>query len=270
MAIQGYIDRWEGRDKGQEMALRALELDGSLGEAYTVLGQMYDYVDWEWEKAENAFQRALTLNPNYSTAHKYYAEHLYITGQNDKARMHMDKTVELDPLSFVVRYTSAQFSYHQGYFEEALRELDICDELEEDHPWMPRYRFYCYWQLGQEKEAYKALRRWLQLNPGYDLETAEEIYNNSDLKAVLEWIVETHRIMSGEAAADSVNVAGYASISKPSILALLGRNDEALTYLESAFQSHRGSPWINFNINYIKLHDDPRFQAILRGMGLRD
>ena len=270
MAIQGYIDRWEGRDKGQEMALRALELDGSLGEAYTVLGQMYDYVDWEWEKAENAFQRALTLNPNYSTAHKYYAEHLYITGQNDKARMHMDKTVELDPLSFVVRYTSAQFSYHQGYFEEALRELDICDELEEDHPWMPRYRFYCYWQLGQEKEAYKALRRWLQLNPGYDLETAEEIYNNSDLKAVLEWIVETHRIMSGEAAADSVNVAGYASISKSSILALLGRNDEALTYLESAFQSHRGSPWINFNINYIKLHDDPRFQAILRGMGLRD
>jgi TolB-like protein/Tfp pilus assembly protein PilF len=268
MGIQGYMDRMEGRNKSEELAFKALELDGNLGEAYTVLGQIYDYVDWEWDKAENAFRQALPLNPNYSTAHKYYAEHLSITGDHEAARIHMNRAVELDPLSFVVRYTSAQFYYHQGYFEKALNELDVCDELEEDHPWMPRYRFFCYWQLGKENEAFKALGNWLQLNPGYNLETAEEIYSHSGLTAVMEWIVDTKSMMSDEEVANADKVVGYAAINKTTLLTMLGRYDEALTRLERGFQSHHISPWISFNIHYTNLQDNPRFQAILKGMGL--
>ncbi len=52
MALQGWIDKQEGRDKAVELALKALELDKNLAEAYTVLGSIYDYVDWDWENAE--------------------------------------------------------------------------------------------------------------------------------------------------------------------------------------------------------------------------
>ncbi len=73
MALQGWMDQQEGRDKAVELALKALELDENLAEAYTVLGSIYDYVDWDWENAESAFKRALELNPNYATAHHYYS-----------------------------------------------------------------------------------------------------------------------------------------------------------------------------------------------------
>ena len=212
------------------------------------------------EKTENAFQRALVLNPNYSTAHKYYAEHLYITGQNDKARMHMDKAVELDPLSFIVRFTSAQFYYHQGYFNEALRELDISDEIQAGHRWTQEYRFYCYWQLGQEKESYEALKRWIQPHPVYNLETADSIFSRSGLKAVLEWTVELDIARAEEHPTYAYSIARD--------LAMLGRYEEALNWLEKASQIHSMSPWISFDFRFRSLHDNPRFQAILREMGL--
>ncbi len=78
MAIQSRMDRQEGGDKAKELALKALELDGNLSEAYAVLGSIYDYVDWDWENAEKAFKRALEINPNNATAHQYYSEHLSI------------------------------------------------------------------------------------------------------------------------------------------------------------------------------------------------
>ena len=107
MALQGWMDRLEGRDMAVELANRALKLDKNLAEAYTVLASIGDYVDFDWEAAEKAFQHALELNPNYSTAHQYYAEHLSILGKHEEARMHIGKAIELDPLSFVKRIVSA-------------------------------------------------------------------------------------------------------------------------------------------------------------------
>lgn len=262
MAMQGHINRKAGRDRSEELALKALELDGNLGEAYTVLGTLYDYIDWEWEKAENAFQSAMALSPNYSTAHFYYAAHLYITGQNDKARMHMDKALELDPLSFIVRYYSAETYYHQGYFEETLRQLDICDEIEEGHPWTSELRFDCHWQLGQENESYEALERWIQPSTLYNQETADSIFNRSGIKAVLEWTLEIDIALAEEHPKIAYSIACK--------LALLGRYEEALPWLEKAFQLHALSPSISFDFNLRSLHDNPRFQAILQGMGLGD
>jgi tetratricopeptide (TPR) repeat protein len=220
-------------------------------------------VDWNWEQAEDAFQHALSLNPNYSTAHKYYAEHLSITGQHELARKHMNRALELDPLSFVVRYTSAQFYYHQGHFEEGLKELDICDEIEEGHPWTPRYRFRCNWQLGRDSIAYDSFRKLIGSTPAYDIHTADSIFRRSGLKAVMEWQAE---IEIKQAEAEETGLYTFRNLAND--LAMLGRDEEALYWLERAFQTHSNSSWTSFNIHFKKLHDNPRFQAILEGMGL--
>ena len=70
MSIQGHMDTQKGAAKAKELAFKALRLDENLAEAYTVLAEIYDYVDWEWEKAGAAYMRALELNPNYSTAYQ--------------------------------------------------------------------------------------------------------------------------------------------------------------------------------------------------------
>ena len=263
MALWGHIDSKTGRGKAVELAFNALELDSNLSEAYTVLGSLYHTVDWDWDKAENAFQRALELNPNYSTAHQYYAEYLSTIGRHEEARMHIDKAVELDPLSFVIRGINARIYYHQGHFEEALRELNKCDEIQEGHPWTIRIRFRTYYQLGQEDEAYQVLKEIFADNPRYDLEVAEQIYQESGLWSVLLWKIENDVAMEEEENLSYYDIAFD--------FALLGKDEDALYWLEKAFQIHQYDlNLMSFNIQFRPLHDHPRYQAILEGMGLED
>ncbi len=262
MSIQGWMDKQEGRNKAVELALKALELDENLAEAYTVLGSIYDYVDWDWENAESAFKRALEINPNYSTAHHYYSQHLHITGQQEKARKHIDKALELDPLSFVIRYVSgAEFYYNCGRFKEALSEIQKCNELQENHPWLPRREFYVYWQLGEEEKSYEALLKVFEGDSIYNLETAENIYKVSGLKAVLNWKINID-IKEAE--------KGYRSYSLASTYGLIGEDEKALEWLEKASMLDKISPHMSFNIHFRNLHNDPRYLAILKKMGLEE
>jgi len=258
MAIQNHIERQEGRDMAVELAYKALELDGNLSEAYTVLGSLYDYMDWDWKKAEDAFQRALELNPNYSTAHQYYAEHLTFIGRHEEARMQMNKALELNPLSFVIRHLSGHFYYHRGNFEEALRELNISDEIQKGHRWTFRYKFFTYYQLGQEDEAFKALIGLLDDNPSYSIETGEQIFLESGLEAVLQWKIEND--------IDTAEERLYYFIAND--LAILGKFEEALYWLEKAFKLHEIRLEMSYNIHFRSLHENPRYQAILKEMGL--
>ena len=107
MSLQGHIDRTEGNKIAREMAGKALEIDPDLSEAHTVMGSIYTFTDWKWKPAEKEFLKAIELNPNYSTAHQYYAEFLTIIGRDEEARQHIDKALQLDPFSFVVRWRSS-------------------------------------------------------------------------------------------------------------------------------------------------------------------
>jgi len=258
MALQGWIDLMEGRDKAEEFALKALELNENLAEAYTVLGQIYDYVDWEWEKAEKAFKLSFEKNPNYVTAHHYYSEHLSIIGQHEEARKHIDKALELNPLSFIIRYVSGKLYYHRGSFTSALREIQKCKELNKDHPWLPYYEFRIYWQLGEEEKAYEALQKIFKRDSIYNLETAENIYQVSGLDAVIDWKIEIDMTR-----AENGNDFNRLAV----LLGMVGKDEKALYWLEKAFEL-RECTEMPFNIAFENLHDNPGYIAILKKMGL--
>lgn len=259
MALQGWIDEQEGRDKSVELAIKALTLNEDLAEAYTVLGSIYDYVDWDWENAEQAFKRALEINPNYATAHHYYSEHLSILGQHEKARMQIDKALELDPLSFVIRHVSAKLYYNRGRFEEALAEIQKCNELQENHPWLPYREFNIYWQMGEKEKAYQALLKIFEGDSIYNLETAQNIYKVSGPKAVLDWKINID-IKEAE--------KGYRLSRLASTYGLIGEDEKALEWLEKAFMLNKLSPEMSFYIHFKNLHNNPRYLAILKKMGL--
>lgn len=264
MSIQGHMDKIKGAAKAKELAFKALGFDRNLPEAYTVLAEIYDYVEWEWEKAEAAYRRALELNPNYSTAQFYYAEHLSIIGMHDLARTHMDKALELDPLSFIIRYVSAKLYYHRGSFEKALRELKICNEIQPGHLWVHELRFMCYWQLNQSNSAYKELRSVISINselysdsPDEDIKTVDRIYKEKGINGVLRWKIDSDI---------SQEFPPYEVVANS--LALLGSDKEALIWLDKGFQQNQISPEMGFNINFKMLNDQKIFRDILKEMGL--
>src|SRR5690606_30813131 len=71
--------------RAKAAARRALQLDPFLAEAHASLGYIALYYDWDWDAAEAAFQRSIELNPSYTVAHQWYANHLVARGRFDEA-----------------------------------------------------------------------------------------------------------------------------------------------------------------------------------------
>jgi len=255
MALQGWIDEQEGRDKAVELATKALDLDGNLAEAYTVLGQIYDYVDWDWEKAEKVFRKAFEVNPSYATAHHYYSEHLSIIGQHAEARKHVNKAIELDPLAPVLRRVSVKLYYNQGLFSDARREMQKCYELESDFP-LAYYEYRIYWQLGDEEKAFKAFKK--NYNQSYDLAAADSIFKTSGFDSVIDWWIEIAKTRAES--------EGYGMVSLAEMLGMIGKDEEALYWLERI----GGFAEMPFHIHFKNLHDNPRYVALLDKMGLSE
>ena len=104
----------EPMTKARDAALHALALDESLSETHTALGLIAQNYDWDWKTAEKEYRRAIELDPNFETAHHWYAEYLALTGHFDEAHVEIEKARKLDPLSLIIAADDAAFLYFAG------------------------------------------------------------------------------------------------------------------------------------------------------------
>src|SRR5437762_1559648 len=92
----------EALPKAKAAAIKALQLDSTLGEAHNSLAFCLDGFDWDFESAEKEFRRAIILNPAYASAHHWYAWHLALVGRKTEAIDEMRKEENLDTLSLII------------------------------------------------------------------------------------------------------------------------------------------------------------------------
>src|SRR6185369_12695457 len=92
----------EGFPKAKAAAMKALALDQQLAEAHTSLANILTSYEWDFASAETEFKRAIALNPNYATAHQWYAEFLQMAGRYDESIAQIKRAQELDPLSLII------------------------------------------------------------------------------------------------------------------------------------------------------------------------
>jgi TolB-like protein/AraC-like DNA-binding protein len=254
MALQGWIDQTEGKTKAVDFAMKALELDPDLAEPHAVLGSLYTWMDRNWKKAEEELLLAIKLNASYSTAHQYYADFLFNMCRRKEARDYLNKALELDPLSYIIRNRSAIFYFHQGQFEEALAENRICENLVKDHQWTILLEAWIYIQMGNEQAAFDNLKRYSIKNNAWSLEMADSIFNKGGLDAVIRW-----RLDSGLYEPEYEKRFWYA---------ILGEDEKAMEMLEEAMKAGVLAPFETNRIEYKNLRSNPRFIAIRKKMGL--
>lgn len=263
-AYWGWIPWVEGTDKSRESVLRALDIDKNLAEAHTVLGALLNYRDWNWEEARKELQLAVELNPNFVTAHHYYSELLCILDENDAARKQMNIALQLDPFLPVLHALSSGYFYNEGKLNEALDECQKLKELDPDYGNRSLFyrEFKIFYIQKEDLKALEALQKVLYLdtlnapisNP------LREVYEKSGINGLCNWLIESELKKSNP---DLVKVA----IS----YAFLGRNKEALSWLEKASEdSVVDLSFINSNPDFDGLRSEPEFQAIIKKMGLED
>ncbi len=103
-------------------AMRALELDQGLAEAHTGLALIVQNQDWDWQTSEKEYRRAIELNPNYATAHHWYAEHLLWLGRYDEALNESERARQLDPLSLIIAADNGAILYYSRQYSRAIEQ----------------------------------------------------------------------------------------------------------------------------------------------------
>lgn len=99
LGLWTFIDPKEAFSKAKAAVSKALELDDSLGDAYTSLGFINMCFEWKWAEAEKNYKRGIELNPKNAYAHAWYS--IYLMGQkrHDEAVEESQEALELEPLS---------------------------------------------------------------------------------------------------------------------------------------------------------------------------
>src|SRR5579859_332329 len=119
--ILGVMRPQEAMPKARAAATKALELDETLGEAHAVLAFISWMYDHDWGAAESGFQRALELNPSYSTAHQWYGVFQSHLGRPNEALAAIERARQLDPLSLQINSAVVQVLYFGRNYDRAIK-----------------------------------------------------------------------------------------------------------------------------------------------------
>jgi tetratricopeptide (TPR) repeat protein len=101
-----------------------------LGEAHTVLAAVKVDLNWDWAGAVKEYQQAIRLNPEYLTAHHWYALHLSRLGRHAEAESEIQKALQLGPLSLIIQTDAAEVFYRAGDLAAATKYLEKTVELD--------------------------------------------------------------------------------------------------------------------------------------------
>jgi TolB-like protein/Flp pilus assembly protein TadD len=239
-------------------AQRALELDPTLAEPHSTLGQILFY-DFDFSESKKEFERAIALDPNDATAHQWFGNGpLIVTGEFDRAIAESKRAVELDPLSLVINTDLAVGYTMARRYPEALEQFNKILAMD------PRF-YYARWTFGLALQCNGKLPEAIA-----QYKKAAEL---TDDPLVLAWLAQGYA-KAGQrdealkllAQIEELATKRYVGAWSFVIVHLaLGEKGKALDELERAYLE-RSDPFITFikvSPLFDPLRGDPRFQALL-------
>ncbi|HKW16194.1 MAG TPA: winged helix-turn-helix domain-containing protein [Terriglobales bacterium] len=248
--------------KAREAALRALELDGNLPEAHVALALIAQKYDWDWRTAGNEYRQAIRLNPNYATAHHWYAEHLAYMGRFDEAFAESQRAQQIDPLSLIIATDRGLIFYYSRRYDDAINQFVAVREME---PTFMQGGLIVYPQI--EERLYPQVFS--------QLEFAHKAYGESAW--YWAWMAYAYgrsgRAKEARNALEKVEALNQHQTLDPGILlwANLGMGNKKQTFfwMEKAYAQHSNIlTTLKVDPAFDSLRGDPRFQAMLERVRL--
>ena len=250
-------------------AIKALELDENIAEAYFSAAISTFFYDWEWEKAGREFKRSIALDPNNAEALSYYAMFLAFEERFDEADELSKKSLKLDPLSPLINMNVGWNYFSAGMSDEAASQADKMIEIEPDFFGAYWLKGAIYLSEGEYEKAVEELKKAVSLG-GHSIVLADlaSAYSLAGKKeetaAILDQLLEMRRLNYVPA------------ICMARIYSRIGENEKAIGWLEKTFEERNGE------MVFLKgeiagaaegdvlhsLADDPRLVDLLRKMNL--
>jgi Tfp pilus assembly protein PilF len=248
----------ESFPKARAAALRALEIDEQMAEAYASLAFINCCFEWDWPTAEQNYLKAITLKPNYATAHHWYGEMLTTAGRFDESLAQLRVAQELDPLSLAINVDLAAAFYYAREYERSENQLDNLLEL---NPGFIRARVilgHVYEEKREYDKAIEMLRSAVKLSD-------EDPVTLSALAHTLALAGDTNEAKKILADLLQSRKGRYVSAGNIATLHIaLGQNELAFDALAQAFKNRDIEIiWLRVNPVFDPLRSDPRFTKLL-------
>lgn len=245
-------------------AEKAVEIDTGLAEAHTSLGVVRFQYDWDWDRAEREFKRAIELNPSYAPAHQYYADFLKSQGRFDEALAEMGYAQALDPLSLAINTGVGHVLYLSRQYDEAIQQYKNAITLD---PAFVQVRLWFgrpYLQKRMYKEAIAELSQAVTLSGGSTISIA--MLGHAHAAAGDRKEAEKNLEKLVERAEDRYVPAYWIAM----LYVGLGDKDEAFKWLEKAVQERSSwLVWAGVEPRFDVLRSDRRFALLLARMKLQ-
>ena len=260
-AVLGFYDFLPPREafpKADSAARRAAQLDPTLGGPHATLGYVALYHGWDFARAEEEFGRAVALEPNYSTAHQWYANLLVAAGRFEEAERAMRRAEEIDPLSLIAKAALAWVRYHAGDHPAAVAQARETLELDGDYAVAHLWGGWALQAMDSLDAAVAAHRRAVAVTEGAAIYVAALARS----LALAGERAEAERLLAG---LETRGGEGYVpSYELARVYLALGRPDEALARLERAFEERSHSMvYLRVDPQLAPLRPHPRFAHLV-------
>jgi serine/threonine-protein kinase len=244
-----------GYEEARSSALRALEINPDLPEAYIALAEIQAAYDWDWEAAEASLNRAFELRPGDTKIRRELALLKALRGKVDEAFAEYQRVVELDPLDIAAQRSLANALSARGRFDEALQIFNHIVETEPNRP-------VTYWSLGS---------MWLQQG---DYQQALDAFAREPYRflGLTGEAIAHHHLQQRKQAAASLQtlistMGESAAYQIAAVYAQWGDADNAMSWLERAFVIRDpGLQYVGIGFLFDPIKDNPSFQAFLQKM----
>ena len=254
----GYMPRQESHVKAKAAAEQALELDETLAEAHTSRGQVLRS-ERDWLGEEREYLRAIALNPNYATAHQWYATLLAAFGRHEDALREIQRAQELDPLSHAICTAAGVVLIMARDYAGAIEQFEKALELKPGFMSAQGLLEGVLTWVGRLDESIPAMERSIESYPedGGRLALLGYAYVQSGDEHKARELLEQAKERGGD---DGSMALLYTA---------LGDHDRAIECLERVFDEEVWG-FLMFNLKGFPMLDplrsDPRFQDMVRRM----
>jgi TolB-like protein/Flp pilus assembly protein TadD/predicted Ser/Thr protein kinase len=261
-SVYAVLPSAEAAEKARAATRRALELDDSVAEAHTALASTLWQYDWNWEEAGKEFQRAFELNPGHAPTYHLYAIYLYELGQLDEAMAAIRRAEQLDPVSPNIARAAGHLLAAQNQYDQAITELHRAIDLDPTHFNTHVGLGDLYVRMGRFPEAFAELEKADQMsggNPPVRSHLARGYARGGRKREAERLLAE----LLPKAKPD------YLAVAIARIYMGLGKKEDAIGWLEKGVDGHdNGVTDLGVGPDWEPLRSDPRFQALLRRIGL--
>ena len=258
----GAISAREAARQAKTAAQHAIELDPNLAEAHAALAFTLHRYDWNWAEAETEYKRATELAPQVAIYHTWYSSLLANLGRSEEAQVQVNLIHDMDPFSVQGARAVASTYVAAKQYDQANAYIRKVIEQQQDSFRLRMDIGTGYLEKGHNEEAVAEFKKVLELYgpnvfPMANLGLAyARMGRRAEAEKILAELKEKGR-------------PGYSSYAIAQISITLGRNQEGLRWLQRAYNERAAQMlWLNGDPSFDPLHSDPRFQDLVRRVGL--